>query len=238
MDTIERDRDKFYAEQGKFCRHSLSYGEKFNEVPHKIWPVAANLYPLQQVCLTSFKYSMKKLIFSAFMAALFVTAATAQKIGTKDAKVSFDATSSLEQIRAVNNSGSVAMNTATGDVAARVLIKNFIFKQALMQEHFNENYLESNKFPNATLKGKISNLSEVKFDTDGTYKGKIAGTLEMHGVTKPVEVPATFTVKGGKVAFKADLTVVCADYGIAIPSVVADKVAKEAKISVEGTLSN
>ena len=181
---------------------------------------------------------MKKFLLSAAALFLLVTAMSAQKIGTKDAKVSFDASSPVENIKAVNNSGTVAVNTSTGDVAARVLIKNFIFKQSLMQEHFNENYLESTKFPNSTLKGKISNLSDVKFGTDGTYNAKISGTLEMHGVTKKVEVPATVTVKGGVTSFKSEIKIACADYNIAIPSVVADKVAKEAKISVEGTLSN
>jgi hypothetical protein len=181
---------------------------------------------------------MKKFLFGAFALFLCANAAFAQKIGTKDAKVSFDASSPLENIKAVNNSGTVALNTTTGDVAARVLIKNFVFKQALMQEHFNENYLESTKFPNSTLKGKISNLADVKFGTDGTYNAKIAGTLEMHGVTKTVEVPATITVKGGAVAFKSDFSVACADYKIAIPSVVADKVAKEVKIHIEGSLTN
>jgi polyisoprenoid-binding protein YceI len=175
---------------------------------------------------------MKKLLLSALALFLFVAAVT------KDAKVAFDASSPLEPIKAVNNSGTVALNTSTGDAAARVLIKNFVFKQSLMQEHFNENYMESTKYPNATLKGKISNLSEVKFGTDGTYKAKITGTLEMHGVTKNVEIPATITVKGGDTSFKSEFKVACADYNIAIPSVVADKVAKEVKINIEGKLSN
>jgi polyisoprenoid-binding protein YceI len=180
---------------------------------------------------------MNKFILGIF-ATLLSTGLFAQKIGTKDAKVSFDATSALESIKAVNKSGTVALNTQSGDVAARVQIKNFTFKQALMQEHFNENYLESGKYPNATLKGKITNLSDVKFGTDGVYKAKIKGTLEMHGVTKDVEVPATLTVKGGTVDFKSAFKVLCADYNIAIPSVVADKVAKEVKIEVEGSLNN
>ena len=177
---------------------------------------------------------MRKIIFSAAVLLSLALQVNAQKLTTNDAKVDFDATSAVENIKAANKSGAVALNTATGEVAARVLIKNFIFKQALMQEHFNENYLESGKYPNATLKGKISNPSAVDFKKDGTYKSTINGTLEMHGVTKPVEVPVTFTVKGGKIQFSSKFKVACADYNIAIPSVVADKVAKEVKISVEG----
>lgn len=179
---------------------------------------------------------MKKLFFATMALLAFSLQIDAQKIGTKDAKVQFDASSPLEPIKATNNSGSVALNTATGDVAARVLIKNFIFKQSTMQEHFNENYLESTKFPNSTLKGKITNLSDVKFGTDGTYNAKIKGTLEMHGVTKDVEVPAVITVKDGVTSFKSELKIACADYKIAIPSVVADKIAKDVKINIEGAL--
>jgi polyisoprenoid-binding protein YceI len=179
---------------------------------------------------------MKKLIFCAVLALLAV-AAQAQKMITKDAKVSFDASSPLEPIKATNSSGGVALDAATGDVVASVQVKNFIFKQALMQEHFNENYMESTKFPKATLTGKIANFSAVKLTKDGTYNTKINGTMDMHGVKKQVEVPATITVKGGVVTFSSTFKVLCADYGIAIPSVVADKIAKEVKINVEGTLA-
>lgn len=181
---------------------------------------------------------MKKIVLSTATALLMMGAATAQKVATKDAKVTFDATSALESIKATNKSGSVALNILNGDVAARVQVKNFIFSQALMQEHFNENYMESNKFPSATLKGKIVNINDLKLDKDGTYKAKVQGTLEMHGITNNVSLPATLTVNGGKINFNASFSVLCADYKIAIPSVVADKVAKEVKINIEGMLSN
>lgn len=176
---------------------------------------------------------MKKVLF--FAALLLTTlAVSAQKLATKDATVSFDATSSLEAIKATNNGGQVALNTQTGEVAARVLIKSFNFKKALMQEHFNENYMESTKYPNATLTGKLDNLSAIKFNQDGTYKTTIKGTLDMHGVKKSVDVPAVITVKNGVISFTANFKVLCADYNIAIPSVVADKVAKEVAISISG----
>lgn len=178
---------------------------------------------------------MQKLFFLAITFALFTTALAAQKVITKDAKVSFDATSSLEKIKAENKSGSVALNTTTGDVVSRVMIKNFIFKQSLMQEHFNENYLESTKYPSATLSGKITNLSEVNFTKDGTYNAKIKGTMDMHGVKKDIEVPATITVKSGAISFDSKFSVTCADYKIDIPSLVSDKVAKVVNIAILGT---
>jgi polyisoprenoid-binding protein YceI len=118
-----------------------------------------------------------------------------------------------------------------------VLVKGFLFEKALMQEHFNENYLESSTFPKATFKGKLDNASAVNLDKDGTYKVNVTGTLTMHGVTKPVNTPATFTVKGGKLSAAVNLSVLLADYNIAIPSLVGDKVSKTANISIAANLN-
>lgn len=98
------------------------------------------------------------------------------------------------------------------------------------------NYLKSSKFPKATFKGKIDDLSAVNFDKDGTYTTAISGDLSLHGVTKQVKTMATFKVKSGKVSASANFNAALSDYGINIPSVVADKLAKEAKISFAGDL--
>ncbi len=163
---------------------------------------------------------------------------SAQRIFTKSASVSFDATSnkSLEEVDAKTSTGTIVVDAPTGAVEAAVLMKSFQFEKALMQEHFNENYVESTKFPKATFKGKIADLSKVNFTKDGTYNVDVAGNLTMHGVTKAVTAPATFTVKGGKVSAQTNFSVALADYGIAIPSLVADKVAKVAKVSFSGAL--
>jgi polyisoprenoid-binding protein YceI len=163
---------------------------------------------------------------------------SAQRIFSRNANVSFDATSnkSLEEVDAKTNTGTIVIDAGTGAVEAAVLMKSFQFKKALMQEHFNENYVESSKYPKATFKGKITDASKVSFATDGTYKVLVAGNLTMHGVTKQVSAPATITVKGGKVSAQTDFTVALADYGISIPSLVADKVAKSAKVSFGGAL--
>lgn len=163
---------------------------------------------------------------------------SAQKWFSRDAKVYFDATTkgSPERIEATNKSGTIVVEQATGRVEASVLVKGFLFDKALMQEHFNENYLESTKFPKATFKGKIDNLTAVNFDKDGTYSAPISGDLTLHGVTKAVKTTATFVVKSGKVTTSANFNAALSDYGIDIPSLVADKLAKEAKISFAGDL--
>jgi len=163
---------------------------------------------------------------------------SAQRIFSRSANVSFDATSnaSLEEVKAKTNTGTIVIDAGTGAVEAAVLMKSFQFEKALMQEHFNENYVESSKYPKATFKGKITDTSKVNFTADGTYKVSVAGDLTMHGITKPATAPATITVKSGKVTAQTDFSVALADYGIAIPSLVADKVAKTTKVSFGGTL--
>ncbi|MBI5913949.1 MAG: YceI family protein [Bacteroidetes bacterium] len=165
-------------------------------------------------------------------------ASQAQRLFTRNANVSFDATSnaSLEEVDAKTNTGTLVIDAATGNVEAAVLMKSFQFKKALMQEHFNENYVESTKFPKATFKGSIADLSKVSFTKDGTYKTNVTGSLTIHGVAKPVTAPATITVKDGKVTGQTDFIAVLKDYEISIPSLVADKVAKQAKVSFGGAL--
>ena len=163
---------------------------------------------------------------------------SAQKWFTRDAKVYFDATAatSPERIEATNKSGTFVFEQTSGRLETAILVKGFQFEKALMQEHFNENYLESDKFPKATFKGKIEDLTKVKFDQDGTYKATVSGDLTLHGVTKPVSTPATFTVKDGKITVAAMFNATLAEYGVSVPSLVADKLAKVAKITIGGTL--
>ncbi len=101
-----------------------------------------------------------------------------------------------------------------------------------MQEHFNENYIESDQFPKSEFKGIISNNSSVNYTTNGEYKVSVKGKLTMHGITKDVETTGSLTIKNGKIAANSVFTVLLADYKITIPGLVADKVSKTAKIVV------
>lgn len=175
------------------------------------------------------------------MAALLLAgamAANAQTYMTRTGKISFNATtkSSPEKIEAVNREVASIIDAQKGEVRFQVLIKSFKFERALMQEHFNENYMESDKFPKADFKGTISNPGDVNFSKDGTYNTKVAGKLTIHGVTKDVSVPGTIIVKAGAVHTKAVFSVVLKDYGISVPSVVADKLDKQAVITLDSEL--
>jgi len=171
---------------------------------------------------------MKKMIFGLlfFMCSLF---ADAQNIYmTKTGKVSFySRAKSPEKVEADNNEVSSIMNTQTGDMVFAILMKSFHFESALMEEHFNENYLESNKFPKSTFKGKIINLSTVDFSKDGAYPVTAEGDLTIHGVTKKVSSTGSLTIKAGKISAFSKFHVKLKDFNISIPSLVANKVSEE-----------
>ncbi len=138
----------------------------------------------------------------------------------------------MENIEAHNSKCVSVFDVSSGKLEFSVLLKGFEFEKAKMQEHFNEEYVESDKFPKAVFSGNIKEIGNLKTGKDGTYTVQVSGTLTMHGVTKPQDAQATFTVKGGTISAVSELTVVLADYNIEIPSLVADKVSKNVRIVV------
>jgi polyisoprenoid-binding protein YceI len=160
------------------------------------------------------------------------------KFFTKTGKINFDATApkSPEKVDAVNKSVTCVLDTKTGNVQFAVLMKSFEFERALMQEHFNENYVESSKFPKAEFKGMISDNANVNYTKDGVYKVKVKGKLTIHGETKDIESDGVVIVKDGKINVASTFSVALADYKISIPQLVADKLGKTANIIVDCTL--
>jgi len=180
---------------------------------------------------------MKNALFILLILCTITINVNAQgKFYSKTASMSFHAGTSLEDIDAQTNTGTVVMDAQTGKLESNVLIKAFQFKRALMQEHFNENYMESSKYPKATFKGTIKNLSDVNFSKDGTYKVKVEGTMDIHGVQKPLTTDGTITVAGKNVKVNTNFIIATADYDIKIPGVVSDKIAKEVKVTVNSEL--
>jgi polyisoprenoid-binding protein YceI len=176
---------------------------------------------------------MKKTILLFALVAV-VSAGFAQKKKTTSATIKFDATTSLDALPKAENKTAVAsLNTKTGDVAFESIIKSFSFSNPKIQEHFNTaGWMDSDKFPKATFKGKITNLAAVNFKADGTYSATVEGNLTMHGVTKPVSTTASIVVSGKKISTTSDFTVALADYGVNGPAIGAGKVATDPKISV------
>lgn len=180
---------------------------------------------------------MKNLL-TCIMAIVITASAAAQRYYTKSGKIIFDATSSSspEKIEGTNRTVTCVMDAQTGAIQFALLMKGFEFERALMEEHFNENYVESTKFPKAEFKGKLKDIGNVNLTKDGVYTVKVKGELTMHGQTREVETDAKIQVQGGKISANADFSVTLADFNVSIPGLVADKVSKVAKIKVNCSL--
>ena len=160
-------------------------------------------------------------------------AGSAQKYICKNAHVSFSASTPLETIEPNNNQVVSILNPEDGTLQFLLLVKSFEFKVALMQEHFNENYMESDKFPKAEFTGKINNIRTIDFKKNGTYPAEVTGNITIHGVTKPITTAGTLTVDGKSLNAKATFIVLPKDFDIEIPSIVENKIAKEVEVNVD-----
>jgi hypothetical protein len=170
----------------------------------------------------------------AFLFILLSTAlaANAQKYMTKNGFIGFYSHTSIEDIKADNNQVASVLDTGTGDLVFQVLIKSFHFEKALMEEHFNENYLESEKYPKATFKGKITNLSSVNFSKPGTYDVTVEGDLTIHNTTNRVNIKGTIEVVTDGINASSKFNIVPEDYKIEIPGVVREKINKDLEVTV------
>jgi polyisoprenoid-binding protein YceI len=101
-----------------------------------------------------------------------------------------------------------------------------------MESDFNEDYIESDKYPRSTFKGTITNLSDVNFNKDGTYAVNVNGELTIHGVTKNISSPGTITIKNGNVSSTSSFKVLVRDYRINVPSIVSNKIAESIEVNV------
>ena len=162
--------------------------------------------------------------------------AGAQKFITKTGHIRLYSEAPLEKIEAHNRQVNSALDAVTGDFVFSVLLKSFEFEKALMQEHFNENYVESDKYPKSTFVGKVTNIKDVNFAKDGSYEVSIDGKLTMHNVTNNIKEKGTFEIKQGKVIGKAKFNLTLSDYKISIPSAVGNNISKTVEITVDVTL--
>ena len=151
----------------------------------------------------------------------------------KNARISLFSSAPIEDIAAASTSGTSVLNTTTGDVAFSVNITSFKFKKSLMQEHFNSEYLESDKYPKATFKGKIQ--ESINPAQNGTYTVNAVGELEVHGVKQSRTLPGKITVNNGAVSLASEFMVKCADHDIKIPTIVFHNIAESIKINVNAT---
>jgi polyisoprenoid-binding protein YceI len=174
----------------------------------------------------------KKLIYACLLTCTVFSAGAQDIFFTRTGKIEFHSGSSIEDIDGANNEVSSMLNIKTGDMAFTVLVKSFHFKRALMEEHFNENYMESEKFPKASFKGKIVTMPAINMAANGSYTIQTEGELTIHGVTKKISAPGKLTVSSGKITGVSTFKIILSDYNVQIPGVVAEKFSKETVINV------
>jgi len=177
---------------------------------------------------------MKK-IFLAFLSIGLFQIAGAQKFIAKNGHIWLYSYTPIEVIEAHNRQVVSILDAATGDLQFNLLVKSFEFKIALMQEHFNENYMESDQYPKSSFKGKIMDPDKIDVEKDGVYPASVSGDLMLHGITKTVTTTGTLEIKGGSITAKAKFTVSPKDYNIEIPSLVENNIAKSIDIHVDVT---
>jgi hypothetical protein len=144
-------------------------------------------------------------------------------------KILFFSETKLENIDAVNTVTKPVFNAATGDFAIKASQNAFTFKSAFMQEHYNENYVESEKFPYATFTGKIT--ESVDYSKNGNYHVHMVGKLDMHGVSLPRTIDGTIIVKDGTLIFDSKFNVKVADHNIKVPSLYVEKIAESVQVT-------
>jgi polyisoprenoid-binding protein YceI len=175
---------------------------------------------------------------SLFLVFLFISSASfaQDKYFTKTARVNFYSNAALEDFEAKNRTTVCVLDIKTGALQFSTLIKGFEFQNEEMQEHFNDHYLESDKFPKAEFKGIVVNNGSVGYKKPGSYPVQVKGQLTIHGITKDVITNGVMKVDTKGITTTSSFNVQVADYGIKIPSLVKDKIAKVVKVTVDASL--
>lgn len=179
---------------------------------------------------------MKKLYVLIALCMISV-AAQPQKYMTKNGFIGFYSHTPVEDIRADNNQVAGIIDVETNEFVFQVLMKSFHFDKSLMEEHFNENYVESEKFPKASFKGTITEPAGTDLKKEGSYEVTISGEMSMHGVTKNLSAKGTIVVLADGIKATSKFYINPEDYDIAIPGVVRENIAKEVEVTVDMSYS-
>ncbi len=167
------------------------------------------------------------------LAGLLASGSFAQKLSTRNGYIRFFSETPVENIEAENRQVSSVIDMANGSFAFLVQIKAFQFEKALMQEHFNENYMESGEYPNAKFQGTIEGYEEVNLNKDGEYKVNFSGTMTIHGTSREINESATLVVQGDKINLKSKFQLKPEDYDVKIPASKRDNISETLDITVK-----
>ncbi len=163
---------------------------------------------------------------------LLIPCTHAQKYFTREGKITFNSEAPLERIEAVNNSVTSIIDLESGQLEFAVLIKAFQFEKALMQEHFNENYMESSKYPKATFRGAIQDFDRSALTAEGEHPVSVAGDMTIHGVTKAVSAEGRLIVRGETIEAFSTFELNVPEYDIKIPGLMSEKIAETVTLEV------
>ncbi len=176
---------------------------------------------------------MKKIIVLIILV-IISRAGVAQICIAKTCEVSFFSASPLENIEAIAKAPKTFLNTATNDVQIQITNTAFVFQKPLMQEHFNENYMESEKFPNTIFKGKIN--EKIDWTKEGEQKVTVTGKMSMHGVDKDITFDGIVNIKGGEITISTKFKIHVADYNIKVPSLYIQNIAEDVDVKLNAVL--
>lgn len=176
--------------------------------------------------------NINKLLFLIISLGLLVSTVYAQKYQTREGFFQFNPNKTKStDYEGKSSSATAVFDITNNSVAVLVPVKTFHFGNALFEEHVNENYLESNKYPNITFKGKLNGLQPTMLKKDGSYTLSVAGEVEIHGVKKPFQSGALILdVKGNVATFKIDFTINYADFNIEVPATGKDKILNQVPV--------
>ena len=191
---------------------------------------------------------MKKTISLLALILLTGTAVMAQIYRGNSSKITFYSHTALEDISATDTIATMLLNTKTNNVIASVDVRGFHFANPLMEEHFNENYMETDKkgpndakgnptYPNrmATFNGKINET--IDYTKDGTYSVTMTGDLTIHNVKKPRTLNGTLVIKGGQITLDCKFNVLLVDHEITVPTAVGQKIAESIEVNVHTVMT-
>ncbi|HEX7014280.1 MAG TPA: YceI family protein [Cyclobacteriaceae bacterium] len=173
-----------------------------------------------------------RIIFSALLLLLAVSNTFSQRYMAEQGVISFFSDAPVEDISATNRNVTSIFTAATGGIAFSVPVRDFEFEKKLMKEHFNDKYMESDRFPRSTFSGTITGFSMT---ASGPQRVRAQGKLTIHGIVKEIDVPGSFEVKDGAIHMKTRFTVRLADYGIRIPQLLWENISEEIQITVDLT---
>jgi len=175
---------------------------------------------------------MQKLLLT-FIAMLLCTGLKAQIWVSKNVTSSFFSTTPVEDIDAQSKTGASAINTKTNEIIFKINNTSYQFKKKLMQEHFNENYIESDKYPTSDFKGKI--VEQIDFSKPGTYPITVKGNLQIHGVTKEYQAKGSLVITNDEAKATSAFNVKLADHDIKIPTIVFKQIAETIQVKMNAT---